>query len=170
MLRVNGSESFKIVVLNALQHLDMRAEYINGNTVNLDPTVQGHSGGVKSRALLEGLIRSGYQITIEQTGGQSECVPSHRGAARTGSTVRWNPNQTLPSAPACQCIYLGHELCHSRQLILGQISPSEYYAGRAAQMSYEMRTITGEGAPQDAITENDLRREHVPPQRMRTSL
>jgi len=170
MLRVNGSESFKDIVLRALQHLDLRAEYINGNNVNLDPTIQGNLGRVKTRALLEGLISSGYLITIEQTGGRSECVPTYRNAAKTGSTVRWNPNQTLPSVPACQCIYLGHELCHSRQLILGQISPSEYYGGRSAQMRYELRTITGEGAPPNAITENDLRREHIPPHPMRTSL
>jgi len=174
MLAVNGSEDFKASVIRALQCLDSRAEFINVNVVHIDTTIQGNAGRVKTRALLEGLISSGYRVTIVHTRSGSECVPTYRNAGRTGSTVRWNTGQSLPHAPACSCIYLGHELCHSHQLILGHIHPSEYYGGRQAKMRYEMLTITGqygsERAPENAITENDLRREHLPRQPIRASL
>jgi hypothetical protein len=187
-LRVRGSDSFQAVVLSALQCLDSRITYMNVDRVELlrrinesavviDPTTAGgsHGTGVKTRELFRALIQCSHRIQIEQTGGGSECVPSDRSSARTGSRVKWNPAQTLPGALACcSCIYLGHELCHSHQLIRGAIHPSEFYAGRAAKMRYEMLNITGaygrERAGPGAITENDLRREHDPRQSPRMTL
>ena len=173
-LFVIGSDFFRGVALRALQCLDLRVELLHEGRVNLDTTVEGHPSRVKTRQLLNALIQSGYRVQIEQSDGASECVPTYRTAGRTGSTVRWNPAQQLAHAPACSCIYLGHELCHSLQLILGLIHPSEFYGGRAAKMRYEMLTITGRYGPDTAgpgaITENDLRSEHLPRQAPRQTL
>ena len=174
MIRVEGSSSFRTTVLNALQCLDSRIEYINGNCVSFDPTDQGRPNRRRTRRLLEDLVSSAYLVAIAQTNRGSECKPTYVRATRTGSRVLWNPTQTLTSASACNCIYLGHELCHARQLIRGEVTPGERHGDRSAVMRYEMLTITGRHgsstAPATAITENHLREEHIPRQRPRTSL
>jgi hypothetical protein len=123
---------------------------------------------------MNALITSPFHVEIRHTGGQSECVPPHDYSGRTGSVVQWNPSQRLAHAPACRCIYLGHELCHANQLLHGLLHNSERYGDRAAKIRYEMLTITGrygsDQAHHDAVTENELRREHRPPQPLRDTL
>lgn len=176
-LYVLGSSDFRAHVGGLLAHLDPGVHVATDGCVSWgdwDPTLAqspGQARRVKSHELMRFLIQSTYMVEIEETSSGSECAPTHRFAARTGSTVHWNPTQTLPHAPACPCILLGHELCHAHQLIRGAISPSEYYAGQSAQYRYEMLNITGhhgsESAGDDAITENDLRSEHFPQEDLR---
>ena len=179
-LYVSGSSAFRERVRGLLTHLDPGIHVAADGCVSWgdwDPTLASGPRMAprrKSHELIRALIQSGYRIGIEETSSASECVPAHRSAGNTGSTIRWNPSQTLPHAPACPCILLGHELCHAHQLIRGAISGSEYYGGRRAQFRYEMLNITGqygsESAGPAAITENDLRAEHIPVQQPRLTL
>lgn len=183
-VRVRGSAEFQSTVLRYLQCLDREITYLNADrrdvsesAVVFDATISpsGPTAHPKTRQLLRSLIDAPYPVLIVHTGGGSECVPADRHHMPAGSTVQWNPQQRLPGAMACcPCICLGHELCHSLQLIRGDIHPSEFYGGQAAKMRYEMLAITGRyGSDRigpGAVTENDLRQEHVPRQSLRTSL
>ena len=109
---------------------------------------------------------------------QSACVPADRQAPTSGSTVEWNPQQVLSFAPACRCIYLGHELCHSHQLIRGAISPADFWGTIDRKHRYEWLNISGsyQGVALSgeelarSVTENDLRTEHRPQLSPRTQL
>ena len=160
--------------------LEPRVEYAPrdhaSSAVVFDPTMTSSRpyGRPRTRFLISSLITSPYLIQIEETSGGSECVPPRGYTGCTGSVVKWNPSQTLAPAPACRCIYLGHELCHANQLIRGLLHPSERFGGQPAKMRYEMLTITGrygrDQAHRDAVTENELRREHHPLQNPRHTL
>ena len=179
-LYVNGSDAFKTLVLQTLQCLDPRLELLapDNERVNYNPTEQTTQRRLKTQQLLRELMTSCYRIQIVETSGQSGCVPTYRHADRSGSTVQWNPGQVLSFAPACRCIYLGHELCHSHQLIRGAVSPADFWGTIDRKHRYEWLNISGsyrgvalsDREQAETVTENNLRDEHRPQLGPRTQL
>ncbi len=179
-LHVNGSDAFKALALRTLQCLDARLELLapDNERVNYNPTEQTTQRRLKTQQLLRELMTSGYRISIVETSGQSACVPTYRHANKSGSTVEWNSRQVLSFAPACPCIYLGHELCHAHQLIRGAVSPADFWGTIDRKHRYEWLNISGSyrgvalSGEERArtVTENDLRDEHEPPLQHRTQL
>ena len=179
-LYVNGSGAFKTLVLRTLQCLDPRLELLapDNERVNYNPTEQTTQRRPKTQQLLRELMTSVFRIQIVGTSGQSACVPTDRHAPSSGSTVEWNPQQELSFASACRCIYLGHELCHSHQLIRGAISPADFWGTIDRKHRYEWLNISGSYRGVElsgeerarTVTENDLRDEHEPPLQHRTQL
>ena len=166
-LTAGGSVGFLRQVNEALVHLDPQAEVINGR-VYLDASVEvrhhtlGHS-------LLRQLIQSPYQTHIVE-GRVSNCDATTKNGGATGSRVIWNPRQIVRHASHCMCIGLGHELCHALQLTQGLVSSSDFYPARGRRVGFSIRVetlaITGTYGSQswrrNAVTENNLRSEHIP--------